>query len=82
MKGNRSAMLSHRSYKSYRSHPLPRPAFALFTLQLSPRRGVRAKKLLDLRSCRDTALAAGLSGFQAGSGGGKTDTLVEGSSLD
>ena len=44
--------------------------------------GVRGKKLLDLRSCRDTALAAGLSSFQAGSGGGKTDTLIEGRSLD
>ena len=44
--------------------------------------GVRAEKVLDLRACRDASLAAGLSGFQAGSGGGKTDTLVEGSSLD
>jgi hypothetical protein len=44
--------------------------------------GVRSEELFDLAPGWNTALAAGLSGFQAGSGGGKTDTLVEGSSLD
>jgi hypothetical protein len=44
--------------------------------------GIRGEELFDLSPRGNTTLAAGLSGFQPGSGGGKTDTLVEGSSLD
>jgi len=44
--------------------------------------GIGGEELFDLAPGWNAALAAGLSGFQAGGGGGKTDTLVEGSSLD
>jgi len=44
--------------------------------------GIGREELFDLAPGWNAALAAGLSGFQAGGGGGKTDTLVEGSSLD